>query len=484
MLGPHGDIVRTFQPGARAVTVLARSDGREIARLEQAHPAGIFAGRVPDARALPAAHRVAGRRGAGNGGPLLLRPAARPGGHPPAGRGTAFRDRPRARRAAHDGGRRRRRALRPLGAERAPRLGDRRLQRLGRPPPPDAAARARRACGSCSSRGSASARSTSTSCCGPDWSRAAAEGRPGRAADRDAARHRLARRLRRALRLDRRGLDGGPRRARRTPDAPISIYEVHPGSWWHKADGTPPDWDLLGDRLIPYVRGMGFTHLEFLPVMEHPFGGSWGYQPLGQFAPSARYGTPAGFARFVDRAHAAGHRRDPRLGAGALPDRRARPVPLRRHGALRARRPARGLPSRLEQRDLQFRPQRGARLPARQRAALAGALPRRRAARGRGGVHALPRLLPQGRRVDPEPLRRAREPGGGAVPAGAERGRAGALPGRGGDRRGEHRLARRDAADAARAGSASSSSGTWGGCTTRSTTWQRTRSTAATTTTR
>ncbi|HEX8930960.1 MAG TPA: 1,4-alpha-glucan branching protein GlgB, partial [Actinomycetota bacterium] len=96
------------------------------------------------------------------------------------------------------------------------------------------------------------------------------------------------------------------RAARHEPGAPISIYEVHPGSWWHKADGSPPDWDLLGDRLIPYVRGMGFTHLEFMPVMEHPFGGSWGYQPLGQFAPSARYGTPAGFARFVDQAHAAG----------------------------------------------------------------------------------------------------------------------------------------------------------------------------------
>ena len=48
--------------------------------------------------------------------------------------------------------------------------------------------------------------------------------------------------------------------------APVSVYEVHPGSWWRKADGSSPDWDLLGDRLIPYVRGMGFTHLELLPV--------------------------------------------------------------------------------------------------------------------------------------------------------------------------------------------------------------------------
>jgi len=62
----------------------------------------------------------------------------------------------------------------------------------------------------------------------------------------------------------------------------------------------------LGGRLIPYAKSMGFTHLEFMPVMEHPFGGSWGYQPLGLFAPTARFGTPADFARFVDRCHAAG----------------------------------------------------------------------------------------------------------------------------------------------------------------------------------
>ena len=97
------------------------------------------------------------------------------------------------------------------------------------------------------------------------------------------------------------------RRAEGTsPEAPISIYEVHAGSWWRDGDGEAPDWDGLAGRLIPYAKGMGFTHLELLPIMEHPFGGSWGYQPLGQFAPSARFGSPAGFARFVDRAHAAG----------------------------------------------------------------------------------------------------------------------------------------------------------------------------------
>ncbi|WP_426955843.1 1,4-alpha-glucan branching protein GlgB [Muricoccus radiodurans] len=96
------------------------------------------------------------------------------------------------------------------------------------------------------------------------------------------------------------------RAAAQAPDAPISIYEVHPGSWWRDADWRAPDWDGLADRLIPYVTGMGFTHIELLPIMEHPFGGSWGYQPLGLFAPTARFGTPSGFSRFVDRCHEAG----------------------------------------------------------------------------------------------------------------------------------------------------------------------------------
>ncbi|MFC4727285.1 1,4-alpha-glucan branching protein GlgB [Coralloluteibacterium thermophilus] len=93
-------------------------------------------------------------------------------------------------------------------------------------------------------------------------------------------------------------------RARRhRPDAPLSVYEVHAGSWMHDAQGRPLDWDALADRLIPYVADMGFTHIELLPVSEHPFSGSWGYQPLGLFAPTSRFGEPAGFARFVDRCH-------------------------------------------------------------------------------------------------------------------------------------------------------------------------------------
>ncbi len=86
----------------------------------------------------------------------------------------------------------------------------------------------------------------------------------------------------------------------------ISIYEVHPGSWRRNADGWFQTWDEMADTLIPYVLEMGFTHIEFLPVSEHPYDPSWGYQPTGLFAPSARFGGAAGFARFVDGAHQAG----------------------------------------------------------------------------------------------------------------------------------------------------------------------------------
>ena len=87
---------------------------------------------------------------------------------------------------------------------------------------------------------------------------------------------------------------------------PISIYEVHAGSWQRNRWNWFLDWDELAKRLIPYVVDMGFTHIEFLPISEHPYDPSWGYQTTGLYAPSARFGEPAGFARFVDGAHRAG----------------------------------------------------------------------------------------------------------------------------------------------------------------------------------
>ncbi|QNH15563.1 1,4-alpha-glucan branching enzyme [Xanthomonas sp. SS] len=87
---------------------------------------------------------------------------------------------------------------------------------------------------------------------------------------------------------------------------PMSIYELHAGSWRHDAHGQPLQWDALAAQLIPYVQELGFTHIELLPITEYPFGGSWGYQPLGLFAPTARHGDADGFARFVDACHQAG----------------------------------------------------------------------------------------------------------------------------------------------------------------------------------
>ncbi len=89
-------------------------------------------------------------------------------------------------------------------------------------------------------------------------------------------------------------------------ERPMAIYEVHLGSWRRRPDGSFLSWDELADQLVPYVQDLGFTHLELLPVSEHPLDASWGYQPLGLFAPTARFGDPEGLARLVDRAHGAG----------------------------------------------------------------------------------------------------------------------------------------------------------------------------------
>ncbi len=99
----------------------------------------------------------------------------------------------------------------------------------------------------------------------------------------------------------------GPPRAN-ARDAPISIYEVHLGSWRRNAleGGRWLTYRELAAELPAYVRDLGFTHVEFLPVSEHPFDGSWGYQPTGLFAPTSRFGSPTDFAALVDACHRAG----------------------------------------------------------------------------------------------------------------------------------------------------------------------------------
>jgi 1,4-alpha-glucan branching enzyme len=87
---------------------------------------------------------------------------------------------------------------------------------------------------------------------------------------------------------------------------PMSILEVHLGSWRRGEGGRFLTYDELAEQLIPYAVDLGFTHLELMPVTEHPLDDSWGYQPIGLFAPTRRFGAPDAFARFVDRAHLAG----------------------------------------------------------------------------------------------------------------------------------------------------------------------------------
>ena len=94
----------------------------------------------------------------------------------------------------------------------------------------------------------------------------------------------------------------GSRGSRIAVDAPVSIYEVHLGSWRYEPGG----YRALADQLVDYVTEAGFTHVELLPVTEHPFYGSWGYQTTGYFAPTARYGSPTDFMALVDTLHQAG----------------------------------------------------------------------------------------------------------------------------------------------------------------------------------
>jgi 1,4-alpha-glucan branching enzyme len=102
------------------------------------------------------------------------------------------------------------------------------------------------------------------------------------------------------------------RRAANALDAPISVYEVHAGSWRRGEDGKFLDYREFAHQLAAYVRDMGFTHVELMPITEHPFYGSWGYQTTGYFAPTARYGAPQDFMYLVDHLH--------RNGVGVLLD--------------------------------------------------------------------------------------------------------------------------------------------------------------------
>src|SRR4029077_5592493 len=175
----------------------------------------------------------------------------------------------------------------------------------------------------------------------------------------------------------------GARSQHNDREAPISIYEVHLGSWRRNPDEHARylTYRELADQLVPYVADLGFTHIEVMPIAEYPFDGSWGYQPISLFAPTSRHGGPDDCRAFIDACHRAGLGLWLPWGAGGFspappgpgrcggpPPARARPV--RRHRALRACRSAARAAPRLEHADLQLRTARGRQFLAVERAIL------------------------------------------------------------------------------------------------------------------
>ena len=259
----------------------------------------------------------------------------------------------------------------------------------------------------------------------------------------------------------------------------MSVYEVHLGSWRKDRSYTQ-----LADELVEYVADLGFTHVELLPVAEHPFGGSWGYQVTSYFAPTSRFGNPDELKLLIDRLHQAG--------IGVIMDwvpahfpkddwalARFDGTPLYEHAD-----PARGEHPEWGTYIFDF-----GRREVRN-FLVANALYWLEVFHIDGlRVDAVASMLyldysREARRVDAEHPWRPGEPRGRLVPAGGQRDLLQAGTRRRHDRRGVDRLAGRHPTDPRRRPRASASSGTWAGCTTRWATWPTTRSTGSTTTTR
>ena len=330
-----------------------------------------------------------------------------------------------------------------MGAQRGARFGDRRLQRLGPGGAPAAAARRRlRHLGRASSPGVGRGDAYKYHIVSALRRLRGRQGRPFRVLRRSCRRHRRRARGRSTTPgATTRGWQSAP--PRNALDAPMSIYEVHLGSWRRGEDGRLLDLSRASRRSSPTTSAsMGFTHVELMPMTEHPFYGSWGYQTTGYFAPTAataRRRTSCTSSTYLHQ-----------HGIGVILDWVPSHFPSDEHGLAffdgthlyEHADPQQGFHPDWNSCDLQLRPQRGARVPAVERAVLARPLPHRRPARRRGRLDAVSRL-------------RAARPGewipnvyGGrenleaiAFPARAERGGLSRPPRRADDRRGVDRVA-------------------------------------------
>ena len=215
-------------------------------------------------------------------------------------------------------------------------------------------------------------------------------------------------------------------------DAPMSIYEVHLGSW--QRDPSDPDRWLsyreIAPMLVEYCHRMGYTHLEFMPVSEHPFTGSWGYQPVGMFAATSRFGSPQDLMYLIGPLPSKWYWRAHRLVPAHFPK--------DEHGLARFDGTAlyeHEDPRKGEHPDwgtmiLQLRTQRSPQLPDFQRPVLARQVPHRRASCRCGGVDAVPRLQPRRGRMGAEYVRRSRELRSNRLPQEVQRGSAPPVSGR------------------------------------------------------
>src|SRR6266852_1621735 len=336
--------------------------------------------------------------------------------------------------------------VRGLGAHRAVRVGGGRLQLVGRPPAPDARHGLAGHLGAVRPRGGPR---DALQVRGPARQRRSAppQGGPARVSHRGSAANRVGGARAGSVPVEGRRLHQVTRRRRPAQAAHLHLRSAHRLVAARGGGGrSVADLGRGGRAARRLRRGDGLHARRAFARCGAPLRRILGLPGHRLLRAHSAPRTPGRLPRPGGRSARARDRRDPRLGAGAFPHRPVRAGPVRRDGAVRARGPPAGSASRLGHARLQLRPQRGAQLPPRQRALLAGGVPRRRAAGGRGRLDAVPRLQPQARRVDPEQVRRARERGGHRAAQGSERARALPAPRRADDRGGIHRLPQGDRA--------------------------------------